>query len=109
MINYAKNVDPNLLDNKLKTKIDNLNFYIKGDILITSGFRTKEHNAEVKGSPTSSHLKGLACDIKCDNSKSRFMILIYAFFAGFRRFGLAKDHIHLDVDKEKPQFCIWLE
>lgn len=30
---------------------------------VTSLFRTPEHNASINGSPTSRHLKGLACDI----------------------------------------------
>jgi len=109
MLIFNKNVDKKLLKRELLNCLTNFEFYFKGDAIITSGFRTPEHNLEVGGSPTSSHLKGLACDVACSNSRMMCLIVIYGFLAGFRRFGLAKDHVHLDVDPDKPQFCIWLE
>jgi len=109
MIIYNKNVNKEALQKKLLNTLTNLEFYFKGDFTITSGFRTPEYNKLIGGSITSSHMSGLACDIACDNSRMRLLIVIYGFFAGFRRFGLANDHVHLDVDPEKPQYCIWLE
>ncbi len=39
---------------------------ITGPLRITSGYRTPEHNAKLKGSsPTSHHLTCSACDITC--------------------------------------------
>lgn len=109
MIKFLENVDKKLLKRELLNCLTNFEFYFKGDAIITSGFRTPEHNKEVGGSPTSSHLKGLACDVAYSNSKNAFLIIKTALDAGFKRIGVAKDHIHLDVDEEKVQFCIWLE
>ena len=43
-------------------------------IIINSGYRTIEHNAKVGGTPASSHTKGLAVDIACNNSTDRFKL-----------------------------------
>lgn len=109
MIIFNKNVNPKDLEISLGRKLDNFEFYYKGDFVITSGLRSVEHNKKIGGSPTSSHLKGLACDIACSNSTERLLIIKTALDAGFVRIGVAKDHIHLDVDPDKAQYCTWLE
>lgn len=76
---------------------------------ITSGLRSKEENEEIGGDPNSSHLKGLAVDIACDSSEKAFKIIYGAFCAGFKRIGLGKGHIHLDMDTEKPQNLLFIE
>ena len=48
-------------------------------IKITSGYRTQAYNEDLKArgykaSKNSSHLKGLAVDIHCNNSKDRFKL-----------------------------------
>ena len=109
MLIYSKNVDVNLLEKKLRNRLSNFDFFYKGDAVVTSGLRTPKTNQDVGGSPTSSHLKGLACDISCSSSKEAFGIVETALRAGFRRIGIANDHIHLDVDPDKVQNVIWLE
>lgn len=74
---------------------------------INSGFRTVEHNKKIKGSKTSSHLKGVAVDISCKNSIDREKILYGLIQAGFKRIGIAKTFIHTDLDTHKP-YSIWL-
>jgi uncharacterized protein YcbK (DUF882 family) len=37
---------------------------VKKSIQITSGYRSPEHNAKVKGAKLSQHIKGMAADIK---------------------------------------------
>lgn len=109
MLKFLDNVKVEDLSKDLRNRLTNFEFYLKGDVIITSGLRTPEHNKKVGGSPTSSHLKGLACDIACNSSKNAFIIIKTALDAGFKRIGIAKDHIHLDVDEEKTQYCMWLE
>ncbi|TNE75110.1 peptidase M15 [bacterium] len=69
---------------------------------ITSGYRTEKHNKKIGGSPTSSHLKGLAADIDCPNSYMRLDIVRCLLDAGFVRIGIGKNFIHVDNDPDKP-------
>ena len=73
---------------------------------INSGYRTKKHNQDINGSQTSSHLKGLAVDIACKNSRNRYDI-IYGLLGYFTRIGIAETFIHVDNDYSKPD-AIWL-
>jgi citrate lyase synthetase len=75
--------------------------------IITSGYRTPQHNLDVGGRVGSSHIKGLAVDISCDNSGHRERILTALIQVGFRRIGIAKSFIHTDLDHDKPN-AIWL-
>jgi uncharacterized protein YcbK (DUF882 family) len=75
---------------------------------INSGYRTKEWNLKVGGRVGSSHLKGLAVDIHCNNSRDRALIINALMEVGVNRFGIARTFIHADVDKNKDQDVIWL-
>ena len=77
--------------------------------IITCGVRTCEQNVKVGGVNGSSHLKGLAVDLKCDNSRERHKIIAGLIKAQFKRIGIAKDHIHADIDESKDIFVLWLE
>ncbi len=79
------------------------------EIVATSGLRTPEENAKVGGVPNSSHLKGLAIDFSCGSGILRYKIIFGAVAVGFKRIGIAKDHIHLDVDPDKPLPTVFLE
>lgn len=74
---------------------------------INSGCRCPAHNQAVGGSPTSSHLAGLALDIACSNDRQRGALLNGLINAGFRRIGLARTFIHVDIDPAKPA-AVWL-
>jgi len=75
---------------------------------ITSGYRTKSHNKKVGGVANSSHLKGLACDIRCVDSRHRYLIINALRDVGFTRIGIAKTFIHCDCDTEKSQNVYWI-
>ena len=77
-------------------------------IHINSGFRCKERNKAVGGTPSSSHLTGEAADILCDDDRSRHE-LIYWLHEKFTRVGVYQSHIHIDVSTEKEQEITWLE
>ena len=73
---------------------------------ITSGYRTKEHNAEVGGVPNSSHLVGVAADIAVSSGNERYIILNALIKAGFKRIGIAKTFIHCDLSETKSN-SVW--
>lgn len=80
---------------------------------ITSGFRTVAHNRSLikqgySASRNSSHLLGLAADIYCTDSQSRFVILDALQEVGFTRLGVAPNFIHCDLDSNKPQHRLWV-
>ncbi len=75
---------------------------------IMSGYRTRKHNKKVGGVAGSSHMKGLACDIKVKSSHDRFVILECLILAGFKRLGIGRTYIHVDFDESKPNRLAWL-
>ena len=96
------NINPELL-----VMLDEARGIAKLPFVISSGYRCENH-PESKKNPTSSHIKGLAVDIKCSDSKSRAIILDALGFVGFRRFGLHNSFIHADIDESKANPVIWL-
>lgn len=76
-------------------------------IHINSGMRTVERNALVGGSENSSHLRGLAIDVACDNSRDRYRLIEIFMLLGINRIGIAKTFIHIDIDPEKDTDVIW--
>jgi uncharacterized protein YcbK (DUF882 family) len=74
---------------------------------ITSGYRSPEHNKSVGGVLNSSHLKGMAVDIKCSDSRKRSIIVSSLIKAGFTRIGIASSFIHVDNDPDKSQNVMW--
>ena len=73
---------------------------------ITSGLRCKTWNSACGGSENSSHLIGKAVDIEMDNSILRYR-LIRMLQMFFKRIGIAKTFIHVDVDHIKTNPVIW--
>ena len=71
--------------------------------VVTSGTRCEKHNAEVGGSPTSSHKDGTACDIAVKSDTARWSIVRGLLAAGFKRILLYKNFVHVDVDHNKLQ------
>lgn len=88
--------------------IDQIRIKIGHPLNINSGFRTESHNIKVGGKPNSAHTKGLACDIQCVDSTTRFQLIKYAFDLGIKRIGIGDSFIHLDGDLDLPQEVVWL-
>ena len=100
-----------LMSNELITMLDDARDLAGVTFKITSGFRVESDiqrlkKAGYKVSAKSSHLKGLAADIACDNS-TRFKILDSLLKVGFNRIGIANTFIHVDIDPDKTPFTIW--
>ena len=74
--------------------------------VINSAYRSPEHPLSIKN-PSSSHIKGLAVDIKATDSITRFKIVKALIEVGFTRIGIADTFIHVDLDLDKTQNVIW--
>ena len=70
--------------------------------VINSAYRSPEHPLSIKN-PSSSHIKGLAVDIKATDSNTRFKIVEALVSVGFTRIGIADTFIHVDLDLDKTQ------
>lgn len=73
--------------------------------IVTSAFRTVDHELSRGRNGTSSHTKGLALDIRAMNDRERFIIVDALRRVGFNRTWIYRDRnfIHVDMDKSKDQ------
>lgn len=90
--------------------LDDLRENLGQPIKLNSACRCEDHNKKVGGSSTSSHVKGLAVDISCQDSTLRHNILKFLLNDSknrVSRIGIAKTFIHIDIDNDKPKNLIW--
>ena len=109
MIKYSENVKFEDLERALQRKLMLFDRFTDTEIIATSGLRDPAKNAKIGGVEKSSHLKGFALDIYCPNGRIRHEIIFCALAVGFKRIGIGKTHIHLDLDPEKPQPTIFFD
>lgn len=76
-------------------------------LVLNSAYRSLEHEVKMGRSGTSSHCKGIAADIRCNSDSNRWKIIDAARRLGVKRFGIGKNYIHIDIDREKTQEVIW--
>ena len=77
-------------------------------MIINSGYRCEKHNKKIGGSPNSAHMRGLAVDIKCNNSTDRY-ILLPLLAETFKRVGVYDSWIHVDIDESLSQKVMWVQ
>ncbi len=75
--------------------------------VLNSAYRNIEHELLQGRDGTSSHVKGIAVDIRARSSRERYHILRGLLEAGFERIGIANTFIHADLDDEKAGQVIW--
>ena len=88
--------------------LDKLREKVGYPIHINSGFRTEAHNQKVGGKPGSAHTKGVAADISCPTSQSRYEVVKAAYELGFKRIGIGDTFVHIDLSFDLPQTVLWL-
>jgi len=97
------------MDYEFVRKLDTLRELCGFSFVIHSGYRSPGHNAELPDAvPDSAHTQGLAADIGTPTSGMRFALVRHALASGFRRVGIGKTFVHLDMDETKPQDVVWL-
>ena len=106
MSKYFKDIEYKM-DVDFLAKLDEAREYAEIPFIINSAYRSPEHKESIKN-PTSSHIKGLAVDIKAKDSKTRGIILEALRSVGFTRIGISKTFIHVDLDYSKSQNVTWL-
>jgi len=106
MSKYFKKIEYNMNEDFL-AKLDKAREFANIPFIINSAYRSPEQNARVGGKPNSSHLRGLAVDIRANDSSTRYIVLNALISVGFNRIGIASSFIHVDDDKEKANNVIW--
>jgi len=106
MSKYFKKIEYNM-DADFLAKLDKAREFANIPFIINSAYRSPEQNARVGGKPNSSHLRGLAVDIRANDSSTRYIVLNALVKVGFNRIGIASSFIHVDDDKEKANNVIW--
>ena len=105
MSKYFKEIETNM-SKKFLFVLDEAREIAGIPFIINSAYRSPEHPLSIKN-PSSSHIKGLAVDIKATDSKTRFKIVKALIQVGFTRIGIADTFIHVDLDLDKTQKVIW--
>ena len=96
------------IDISLIASLEKLERESRLELEFSSGYRCKACNAAAGGVKNSAHLRGLAVDILVDNSVERFQLLFAAVILGFRRVGIGRRFVHLDLDLNLAQDVLWL-
>lgn len=91
------------LDSTLLLKLQKLRDALGKPIIINSGYRTKEHNKAIGGSPNSQHLLGRAVDISIVGMKPDEVAKV-AEGIGFGGIGIYKTFVHLDIRSNKARW-----
>jgi len=97
----CKCCEGNQISQDLIDKLNVARYLAKTPFIINSGYRCKDHNKNVGGKSDSSHLKGLAVDIRAIGGVKQLTIVKALLQAGFTRIGVAKEFIHCDIDNDK--------
>lgn len=95
------------MNQEFMNKLDQLRELAGIPLVINSAFRSVQHEKSKGRNGTSSHVLGVAIDIRCNGSQNRFKVLESAQKLGFKRIGVAKSFIHLDISKKHAQNVIW--
>lgn len=90
--NHEVKVHPELIE-----KLQKLRDLVGKPIKINSGYRTKEYNAKIGGSPKSQHIEGNAVDLALPTGISVDKFANNAEKVGFRGIGKYPWGIHVDV------------
>jgi uncharacterized protein YcbK (DUF882 family) len=108
MINkYFKELEGTGIKDSLIEKLNLAREISEIPYIINSGYRNYLENLRVGGRYDSSHLKGIAVDIRAISSRDKFLIIKGLIGSGCTRIGIGDDFIHVDIDKEKIQSVIW--
>ena len=85
------------------SKLDNLRERCGFPFVITSGYRSVRHSAEVnKPNGGGTHTKGIAADIAVSGGVERMKVVKAALDMGFNGIGVANGFVHVDIRLSTP-------
>lgn len=108
MAKYFSDLEIQSLDKRLIVMLDQLRSEAEMPIIITCGYRSPEDNEKIGGVKDSAHTLGLAVDIRCGDSLTRYKLVRAAYRVGFKRIGAETAHLHLDISETLPQNVMFL-
>jgi uncharacterized protein YcbK (DUF882 family) len=91
------------LEEALVEKLQKLRDMIGKPIIIHSGYRTPEYNAQVGGAKESQHMEGKAADISVKGMTSEELAKL-AEKVGFNGIGIYAGFVHCDVRSYKARW-----
>lgn len=95
------------MNSDFMARLDMARDVAKVPFVLSSAYRSVEYEKKHNRPGTSSHCLGLAVDIKCRSSFERVKIISSLISVGFRRIGISRNFIHVDLDTNKD-YAIWL-
>lgn len=99
----CKETGENEMDEKFLNMIDWLRHVCGFPFVITSGYRSVKHSAEVnKPNGGGTHTKGIAADIAVSNGAQRMKLVQTAIDMGFNGIGVANGFVHVDIRLSTP-------
>ena len=103
------------MDEEFMEKLVSIRDKLNLPMIITSGYRSKEHNEAIGGAKNSPHLQGKAVDIACYGEKA-YKIVQLALAEGFTGIGVKQKGTHgarfihidtMEVGPLVPRPWIW--
>ena len=99
----CKETGQNQMKQVFLDKLDELRAACDFPFVITSGYRSPIHSAEVnKANGGGTHTEGIAADIRVRNASERMIVVREAIKLGFNGIGVAKGFVHVDTRTTAP-------
>jgi len=94
------------MDEHFMDMLDSLRMGVGQPLIVNSGYRCPKHDLEIGGE--GNHTQGRAVDLECLTSGLRYAIIKIAVELKFKRIGIARNFLHLDLCLDKPERVVWL-
>lgn len=95
------------MNQQFMTALDALRAQAGIPLVLNCAYRSVQWDKSKGRSGNSAHTRGKAADIRCNASATRWKIVRAALALGFKRIGIGKDYVHVDMDSSLPQNVIW--
>lgn len=100
-----------LIDRKLVRLLDHIRKATGKPMTVNSACRCEDYNKKVGGAKKSAHVPiekiSYAADIRCRDSRTRFLFIKFATELGINRIGVAKTFLHLDTSPHLSEQVVW--